>query len=156
MKASREDATDDDVDEQFLALLEGLRTSLPGVQVLFAFLLTAPLQGKFSELSDGQRGVFATAFYAAGLSSVLLIAPSVHQRMRAPISGIRRRTRRHVVVATWLTIVGTGFMGVAVAATTYLVSDLVFGTATSVLATTVLSSTLVWSWVYLPLVAFRR
>ena len=38
-----DDATTD-VDDQFRAILEGLRTTLPGVQVLFAFLLTLPLQ----------------------------------------------------------------------------------------------------------------
>ncbi len=35
------------VDDRFRALLEGLRTTIPGVMVLFAFLLTVPLATSF-------------------------------------------------------------------------------------------------------------
>lgn len=147
---------DDDVDRQFRSLLEGLRTSLPGVQVLFAFLLTAPLQGRFDDLVRTERWAFAVAFYASGIASVLLIAPSVHQRMRAPASGLQRQSMRHLVIATWVTIVGTVFMGIAIAATTYLVSAIVFQTTTAAVAAGVLAGVLVWSWFFLPLVTFQR
>ena len=39
--------------EQFSALLDGLRTTLPGVQLTTAFLLTLPLYDKFAELARG-------------------------------------------------------------------------------------------------------
>ncbi len=145
-----------DTDEQFRALLEGLRTSIPGVQVLFAFLLTAPLQSGFADLSTTERAAFSIAFYAAGLASVLLIAPSVHQRLRAPATGIPRRSTQHLTIAIWVTIVGTVAMGVAIVATVFLVSTLVFGPVTAVLATLVLFVTLLWSWFHLPLVTFRQ
>ncbi len=149
------DGGHDEVDRQFLSLLEGLRTSLPGVQVLFAFLLTAPLQSRFADLVRGERWAFAVAFYASGIASVLLIAPSVHQRVRAPISGLQRQSQRHLVIATWVTIIGTVFMGVAIAATTYLVSAIVFQQRTAAAAAAMLALVLVWSWFYLPLVTFR-
>ena len=153
--ARAETATQDDVDERFRALLEGLRTSLPGVQVLFAFLLTAPLQGEFSSLNDLSRAAFATAFYASGVASVLLIAPSVHQRLRAPATGLRRRSERHLVIATRVTIVGTFAMGIAIVATIYLVSSIVFDNGLAVMAATAMGAVLAASWFYLPYVTFR-
>jgi hypothetical protein len=144
------------VDEQFMALMEGLRTSLPGVQVLFAFLLTAPLQNRFSELDNTQRAAFSVAFYAAGLASILLIAPSIHQRLRAPITGLPRSSKRHLIWATWVAIVGSIVMGVAVLATVFLVSSLVFNSLPAMVATIGVTAVLVWSWLYLPLVTFRR
>lgn len=146
----------DDVDDQFRSLLEGLRTSLPGVQVLFAFLLTAPFQGRFSELDAIERTAFSVAFYCAGLSSILLISPSVHQRLRAPISGMRRHSKVHLVIATWLTVVGTVVMGVSIIATVFLVSTVVFGTTTGAIATAVPGAAVIWGWFYLPLVTFNR
>ncbi len=155
-EAKRDDPLDNSVDDQFRSLLEGLRTSLPGVQVLFAFLLTAPLQSKFGDLSGRDKTAFSIAFYAAGISSVLLIAPSVHQRIRAPISGIERQSKRHLVLTTWVAILGSVSMGIAMIATTYLVSRLTLDSTPAVLATSVLAATMIWAWFFLPLVTFNR
>ncbi len=144
------------VDEQFRALLEGLRTSLPGVQVLFAFLLTVPLQGTFESLTTVDKTAFSIAFYSAGLSSVLLIAPSVHQRVRAPASGLRRKSKRHLIWTTWVTIIGSLTMGIAMLATTYLVSNLLYATTPAVVATALVAAALSWAWFYLPLITFQK
>ncbi len=147
---------DDDVDDQFRALLEGLRTSLPGVQVLFAFLLVVPLQTSFEQLERLERVVFSVVFYSAAAASVLLIAPSVHQRIRAPSSGVRRHSRRHLVITTWVTIVGSLVMGVAIVSTVMFVSSLVHTTTEAVLATGGLAALVLGSWLYLPLVTFEQ
>ncbi len=145
-----------EVDDEFRSLLEGLRTTLPGVQVLFAFLLTAPLQPVFDGIDDKQRLAFLVAFYASAIASVLLIAPSVHQRVRAPATGVPRRSERHLRIAIWVAIVGTVAMGVAIAATVYLVSDLVIDAGAAVAATAALLLALAWSWFVLPIVHFPR
>lgn len=150
------DVDTSDVDEQFRSLMEGLRTSLPAVQVLFAFLLTAPLQNRFTELSTLERAAFATAFYSSGLASILLIAPSIHQRVRAPASGLVRRSKRHLIWATWVAIAGSIAMGVAVLATVFLVSSIVFDDQPAVVATALISAVLSWAWFYLPIVTFRK
>lgn len=157
-RRSNEQGPDHDgtVDEQFRALLEGLRTSLPGVQVLFAFLLTTPFQSGFHDLSTTERAAFSIAFYAAGLSSILLIAPSVHQRVRAPLSGLPRNSKRHLIVTTWVTIFGSVTMGVAMLATTFLVSHVVYSSDEAVVATALIAAALAWAWFYLPLVTFRH
>lgn len=148
--------TTEDVDDIFRALLEGLRTTLPGVQVLFAFLLILPFRSEFTDLHQSLHLVFYVAFGASAIASVLLIAPSVHQRVRAPVSGVRRRTRRHVMVAVWIALVGTTAAAVAVSAVTYLVSHVVFGSAVAAVATTAVAVLTTWSWFVVPLVDFSR
>lgn len=158
MNASRSDRGRDaqDVDDQFRAVLEGLRTTIPGVMVLFSFLLILPLQSSFPEISASNTTVFYVAFTSAALSSVLLIAPSVHQRVRAPISGIRRTSLEHVMAATKIAIVGTVLFLVSISAVVFLVSSLVFDDTFAVLATTVTTVVAGWAWFYVPLVRFRH
>lgn len=144
-----------DVDEQFRSLLEGLRTSIPAVQVLFAFLLTAPLQGEFDSLTTTERVAFTVAFYASGTASVLLVAPSVQQRVRAPATGIERHSRRHLVWAIWLGIFGSIATLIAISATVYLVSSIVFNDIIAIVAASLITALACWSWLFLPIVTFR-
>lgn len=146
----------EDIDDQFRALMEGLRTTIPGVMVLFAFLLTLPLRTAFTDLTGLNRSVFYLAFGSSALAAVLLIAPSVHQRARAPISGIRRRTWAHVMFATRLAIAGTLVFMVAIGAVVYLVSSMVFAETAAAAATTLIMVVTAWAWFYLPLVTFRQ
>lgn len=155
---AREEANDpqdqEEIDDQFRALLEGLRTTIPGVMVLFSFLLILPLQASFGDLGGLNEAVFYIAFVSAALASVLLISPSVHQRVRAPISGIKRRTWSHVMYATKLAIVGTVAFLVAISAVVFLVSSLVFSDPAAVVATVVLATISGWAWFYVPLIKF--
>lgn len=153
---TRHDAEDEEVDDQFRAVMEGLRTTIPGVMVLFSFLLILPLQASFSDVSDPNTIVFYVAFTSAALSSVLLIAPSVHQRVRAPISGIKRHSRSHVMYATKVALAGTVMFLVAVVAVVYLVSSFVFTDPIAVVASVVVALVAGWAWFYLPLVEFNR
>lgn len=153
---SNKERNPQDVDDQFRAVLEGLRTTIPGVMVLFSFLLILPLQSSFPEISTSNTAVFYIAFLSAALSSVLLIAPSVHQRVRAPISGIRRTTLEHVMSATKIAVVGTVLFLVSISAVVYLVSSIVFRDSIAAVATTVTTVVAAWAWFYLPLVRYRH
>ena len=145
-----------DVDDQFRAILEGLRTTLPGVQVLFAFLLTLPLQANFSAIDELARVAYYVAFFGSAMASVLLIAPSAHQRLRAPITGVERRSERHLQFAVSMTIAGTIIFAIALAASVFLVSVLVLTNSIAVAATTAVAAVIIWAWFYVPLVTFRR
>ena len=65
----------DQVEDEFRSLLEGLRTTLPGVQLVTAFLLTVPLYDKYDELGHSERVAYYIAFATALVASVLLTAP---------------------------------------------------------------------------------
>lgn len=148
--------TVDEIDDEFRAIMEGLRTSIPGVMVLFSFLLVLPLQTSFSDIGYPNTIVYYVAFTTAAISAVLLIAPSVHQRVRAPISGIKRRSWSHVMYATKVSIAGTVFFLIAIASVVFLVSSLVFSDPFAAAATVVIGAIAVWSWFYVPLVRFSR
>jgi hypothetical protein len=145
-----------DVDDQFRSLMEGLRTTLPGVQVLFAFLLVLPLQAEFTGISDAEKVAYYVSFFGSAMASVLLIAPSAHQRLRAPITGLERRSERHIDVAVNLGIAGTIIFAIALAAAVYLISSLTLTNSFAIAATVAVGAITVWSWFYLPLIAFRR
>jgi hypothetical protein len=145
-----------DVDDEFRAILEGLRTTLPGVQVLFAFLLVLPLQASFAEIRELERFAYYVAFFGSAMSSVLLIAPSAHQRLRAPITGVQRRSQRHLRVTIALTIVGTVVFAVSLAAAVLLISLLTLSDSVAVAATAAMAAVIAWAWFYVPLVTFQR
>ena len=153
---SGDSETGGEVDDQFRAMMEGLRTTIPGVMVLFSFLLLLPLQVPFDEISDVNVVIFYVAFASAAISSVLLIAPSVHQRVRAPISGIKRHTRSHVMFATKVALAGSVTFLVSIVAVVYLVSSLVFDDVLAIAATVVISIISGWAWFYVPLVTFNK
>lgn len=156
VKNSNNDAErPEELDEQFRALMEGLRTTLPGVQVLFAFLLTLPFYGAFQELSGRQRVVYYVAFLSGAVATILLVAPSVHQRLRASRSSIARRHPHHVMTAVHLANAGTAFAALTLVAAAYLVSVLVFGDVFGAVAAVFAGLLAAATWAYLPLVAWR-
>src|SRR5215210_2673113 len=87
-------------------LLQELRVVLPGVQVLFAFLLTVPFSSRFGQTTQLQQDVFFGTLICTAVATVLLIAPSAHHRMlwRRHLREERLRT------ANGLTIAGLAFL----------------------------------------------
>lgn len=150
------DRPENDVDDQFRSLMEGLRTTLPGVQVLFAFLLVLPLQTAFSEISDTERVAYYLSFFGSAIASVLLIAPSAHQRLRARVSGVEQHSERHLQIAVSLTIAGTIVFAIALAAAVFLISTLTLTDSLAIGATIALTALMAWAWFYIPIITFRR
>ncbi len=156
MTGQFDDEGSEDVDQQFLALLEGIRTTLPGVQVLFGFLLAIPFQSGFTDLPGHQEQVYYVAFLTAAASSLLLIAPSVHQRVRALRTGVRRHHRSHLKVAVRLAVAGSVAFMISMAAAVFLVTAVIFATSLALAAVAVVAVIGAWSWFYLPMVSFER
>jgi TctA family transporter len=146
----------EEVDDQFRALLEGLRTTLPGVQVLFAFLLVFPFYDRFETLSAVEQALYYVALLSSATSSILLIAPSVHQRLRTPVDGVPRRSPLHVLRAAQLSTAGTNIFVIALISAVYLVASLGLGATIAAFAAVLVAMVVGWSWFYIPLVQFRR
>lgn len=154
--SAEHDDRDTRVDREFRAVLEGLRTTLPGVVVLFSFLLVLPLQAEFGALRGIEKGAYYVAFYGAAISTVLLIAPSAHQRLRAPFTGVTRHSERHLRFTVQLTNAGTICFAIALAAGVFLVSRIVFEVVSAVIATVLVAGLAAWAWFYVPLVTFHE
>ena len=69
-------------DRELIELLNELRVAMPGVQVLFAFLLIVPFSSGYPKMTGLQRDVYFVAFLCAAVATILLIAPSAHHRLR--------------------------------------------------------------------------
>lgn len=147
---------DQDPDDAFRALMEGLRTTIPGVTVLFGFLLALPFQSDFGDISAVDRFTYGVAFLSTAVAAVLLIAPSVHQRVRGMMTGVARKTVEHVRAAVALTIAGTVSFLISIVACTYLVTSVRLGSAAAAMSLAGIAGLAGWSWFYLPLVTFRN
>ena len=77
-----DESREDRHNRELIELFNELRVALPGVQVLFAFLLVVPFANGFPKLGKLDRDIFFVAFIATALSTVLLIAPSSYHRLR--------------------------------------------------------------------------
>jgi hypothetical protein len=80
-EASREEA-DERANRELIELLNELRVALPGVQVLFAFLLTVPFSQRFTTLDAADRRIYYAAMLATAAATLCLIAPTAHHRLR--------------------------------------------------------------------------
>jgi hypothetical protein len=109
-------------DRQMIELLNELRIALPGVQILFAFLLTVPFTQRFPDLSAYERDVFYVTLIATALSTACLIAPSAAHRLR-----FHQGDREWLVEsANTLLIIGLGFLAIAIGAAFLLITELLF------------------------------
>ena len=134
------------VDRELIELLNELRVALPGMQVLFAFLLVLPFQVRFTELSNLERGLYFLAFLATATGSILLIAPTTYHRIR-----FRSRDKEHMVrTFNKLLLAGTGLLGVAISAVTYLVTDVVFGDRLGLASATIVGGLIAALWFAIP------
>ena len=132
------DKTDDSVEtpeeranRELIELLNELRVVLPGVQVLFAFLLTVPFSTGFDKVDAGDRKIYFAAVLATAAATVFLIAPSAHHRIRFR-EGVKEQLLR---VATVFAIIGLALLAFAMSAVTYVVSDVLYdGTVASIAA----------------------
>lgn len=109
-------------DRQMIELLNELRVALPGVQILFAFLLTVPFSMRFDDLTLFQRDVYYATLIATALSAACLIAPSAAHRLR-----FHQGERAWIVEsANELMIAGLVFLAIALGGSVLLITDLMF------------------------------
>lgn len=133
-------------------LLGELRVALPGVQVLFAFLLIVPFNDRFSDATTFQRDLYLGTLICTALASALLIAPSMQHRIV-----FRHGDKPHLVkVANRLTIVGLSLVALAMTGVVALLTDFVFGTKTMVVCTAAIALAFVLLWYVLPLERRRK
>jgi hypothetical protein len=132
---------------ELIELLNELRVILPGVQVLFAFLLTVPFTQRFPQLNNLQTGVFFATLICTAITTALLIAPSSHHRMLWR-EGVREQ---RLQLGNVLTIAGLIFLVPAMVGVVFVISDLIFGLGTAIVVTALLALFFALLWFALPL-----
>lgn len=140
--ADAERAEREELEQEHSELFDELRAVIPGAEVLFAFLLTAPFSERFDRLNERQRGVYFFIFLAAALALVLLLAPSVFHRVR-----FRQGDKDALLrVANREALAALGVMSVSLPAAVFLVTDLLHGVRWAMVcgAAALVTAALVW------------
>ena len=140
------------VDRELIELLNELRVALPGVQVLFAFLLTVPFQQGFARLTSLQRDVYFFAFICAALATALLIAPSSYHRLR-----FRHGDKERMLFSSnRMAIGGMAFVALAMGGATFVITDILYGGSVVVGFTAGIAAVFIVLWYGIPVLLRLR
>ncbi len=135
------------LDRELIELLNEIRVALPGVQVLFAFLLILPFQQRFTETTGEDQAVYTVALLASALATALLITPSMYHRLN-----FRQGNKEQMLFdANKLLIAGTLATAVGIGCSIYLVADVVYGGTAAVVAAIGTAVVYAAFWIALPL-----
>lgn len=118
-----DDRTEHEIrDRQMIELLNELRVALPGVQILFAFLLTVPFAAGYDRITAFQKDVYYWTLISTALSTACLIAPTAAHRLR-----FHQRDRTWVIeTANKLAIGGLAFLAAAIFGAVLLITDVLY------------------------------
>lgn len=137
----------EDLDRELIELLNELRVTLPGVQVLFAFLLIAPFSQQFDRVNDLQKYAYLAALTFTALGSAFLIAPTPYHRIR-----FRDRDKEAMLrVANQLAIAGTLCVAIAMSCALFFVTDVLYRSPVPAVLTALVAGVIVTFWYALPL-----
>jgi len=132
-------------------LLQEIRVTQTGVQILTGFLLTVPFSNRFAELTAFQRGVYLAVLAGAVLTTGLVVAPAAFHRV------LFRQRRRELLVESGnrFAMAGLAMLALTVSGVVLLVVDVVLGTTQGWVAGTVALLVFIVLWAVLPRVADR-
>jgi hypothetical protein len=145
--SGRDETEEERLDRNLNELLQELRVAIPGVQVLFAFLLTVPFQQNFTKINNFQRDVYFTTLICTAISAILLMSPTAYHRLTFRY----QQKRRLVFYSNRFAIVGLTFLALAMTGAILLVTDVLFSTTTSVVVTALAVIAFALFWYALPL-----
>jgi hypothetical protein len=136
-RADRSDEEQERLNRQMMELLNEIRVAMPGVQILFGFLLTVPFQQRFSRVDDFQQTVYFVTLVMAAVAAAFLIAPSAYHRVM-----FEQEDKPNIIhIGTGQFLVGLAALAVAMNGAVLLVTDVLFSAGT-VTVTVVLLATL--------------
>jgi len=130
------------LNRQLLELLNELRVALPGVQVLFAFLLAVPFQQRFAEASTFEKHVYVVTLLASAAATAFLIAPTGYHRLLFQ-RGDRPRIIEH---GTRMLVAGLVCLALAMTGAVFLITEFIFSTATAVAIAAGAGAMFFWLW----------
>jgi hypothetical protein len=146
MSDARE-SDDERINRNLNELLGELRVAIPGVQVLFAFLLTVPFSQRFARVGPFERDVYLATLLLTATASALLIAPSAYHRIEFRIGD-----RPHIVaVAHRLTLAGFAFLALAMTGAVLLITRYLFSVTTTIIVVSLVFAMFATLWRLLPL-----
>jgi Family of unknown function (DUF6328) len=145
--SGREESEDERLDRNLGELLQELRVALPGVQVLFAFLLAVPFQQNFTTITSFQERVYFATLLCTAISAALLISPTAYHRLTFHL----QQKKELVLLSNRLTIAGMSFLALAMIGAVMLITDVLFGSTATVVFSLLVATMFAVLWGLLPL-----
>ena len=125
-ETGRDETERERIDRNLGEMLEELRVALPGVQVLFAFLLVVPFSQGFVRVTDFQKTTYFVTLLFTAASAVCLIAPSAHHRLE-----FRQKDKENIVrTGNRIMILGLGLLAVAMTGAVVVITDFLYSGTT--------------------------
>ena len=127
-------------------LLQEIRVTQTGVQILTGFLLTVPFSNRFGELTAFQKDVYLAVLAGSVLTTGLVVAPVAMHR-------VLFRQRRRELLVEWgnrFAMSGLALLALTVSGVVLLVVDVVVGTTAGWVASGALLLVLTALWAVLP------
>jgi membrane-bound acyltransferase YfiQ involved in biofilm formation len=141
----REERSEDDqerLNRQMMELLNELRVAMPGVQILFGFLLTVPFQQRFQRVTEFQETVYFVTLVSAAVAAAFLIAPSAYHRMM-----FQQHDKPNIItIGTGQMLVGLAALALAMNGAVLLVTDVLFEAGTVTITATLLATLYLTLW----------
>jgi predicted neutral ceramidase superfamily lipid hydrolase len=152
MSDGRNETSDERLDRELIELLNELRVALPGVQVLFAFLLTLPFTQRFEVISTTQENVYFAMFCTTIVSTAMFMTPTAFHRLRWR----RSDKERMLEISNRTAIAGIAFLALSMCGAAYLIADVLFGAGGAAATVAGTAALLGLLWFALPLTRQMR
>ena len=133
-------------DRNFADLLQELRVTQTGVQILFAFLLTMPFSAQFDRTTDFQRDVYIVALLGAAAATAMIISPVAFHR------ALFRQGRKPELVrfSHRMASGGLAFMLISMVSSVLLITDFLLSLTAAIIVTAVTAAWFLTLWAALP------
>ena len=149
---SDRESKEERLNRELIEFLNELRVALPGVQVLFAFLLIVPFSQRYEALTDLQKDVYFATFLCTAAATAFLIAPSAQHRIRW-----RDRDKEHLLVlGNRQANAATAQLALAISGPVILVTEGLCEVRSAAVVTGLTAALFVWLWFGWPLVREAR
>jgi hypothetical protein len=151
-REERSEEEQERLNRQMTELLNELRVAMPGVQVLFGFLLTVPFQQRFQQVNDFQEIVYLATLIAAASATAFLIAPSAYHRV------LFEQHQKPAIIqrGTVQFLIGLSLLALAMNGAVLLVTDVLFSAGTVTVIVVCLASLYFTLWFGLGIVQRLR
>jgi hypothetical protein len=146
-ETGREESESERLDRNLQEMLGELRVALPGVQVLFAFLLVVPFNQRFADVTQFQKTVFFATLLCTTASTLCLIAPTTHHRIE-----FRQQDKQRIVeTGNRIVILGLLLLAVAMTGAVLFVTDFLYSSTTTIVAAGGVGLAFAIVWYLIPL-----
>ncbi len=146
MDNGRNETEKERLDRNLNELLGELRVVMPGVQVLFAFLLVVPFNQRFVAINDFEQAVYYVTLLTTGIATAFLIAPGAIHRLE-----FRADDKKWIVfTGNRLAIIGFGILGVAVTSAVLFVTHFVYSDTLAIVSTVIVGVLVFGLWYVVP------